>query len=222
MKKVILILFVLLCGITAVSAQTAQRTAKKATFFMPENALKSQPEKLPPVRVRQPTSQNKKTTKQPIITHSVTTKQTVKNQTPQPKLSTPKSTTKVQPDIANARLKVQPAVNTAKQSLSKEEKNTDTDAKQTTSVSAQNEPAKDTETKVTTTSSTTQIEASEQPKIQAESIQQNTKTNEADPFAFVLKSYYEDTALIGQNKPYNNPRLKMMLEEFRDEDHILN
>ncbi len=207
MKKVILILFILLCGITVVSAQTVQRTVKKPNFFMPKNALQSgttqkqspqQARQTKSVRTTSPTNAKATNARQPVARITKPTQKTASAANTgvlKRTIKTPNKTTQPQ---QQAGLK-SPTL-TPQQSSS---------VKANTVQTAQQQAQAPVEITVTQ-------------QVPPQTQQTAAAVNNADPFQIIFIEYFADTATIDEGKQYHNPRLDSVIASFVDEDHTLN
>lgn len=211
MKKSILAILVLISGISIVQAETAQRTAKQPSFFMPEDAMKV---KTQPVITGRYFVQNikntEKTTKKtgrPVVKLTAS-KLTTPANTKQPKkltlsahknVNTPTEETSISQKIDNI-----PATEVAETKTEQMQFEADIPTNTQSNDEIASNPAE-------------QISdnAINMPQTQAPNIEPNV-------FQIILNEYYQDTESIGQTHTYQNERLQNVIANFVDEDHILN
>jgi len=204
MKKIILILFILLCGISAVAAQTAQRTVKKPNFFMPQNAMQSQ------------TSQNRTPQVRNTSTAARTTAQTAKTKTqPTAKIVKPARTNAQKTASATTASNggvIKRAVKTPSTVTSKPQP-----AKINRPASGHKQPTPAQKAPVQAPVETAVINV-----VPVQNPQPTPVVNPDDPFQIIFIDYFKDTAAIDAGQPYQNPRLDSVIASFVDQEHIMN
>ncbi|MBO6281081.1 MAG: hypothetical protein J6N49_00970 [Alphaproteobacteria bacterium] len=194
MRKIILILFILLCGISAVSAQTVQRTVKKPNFFMPQNAMQSQ------------TTQNRNRQVQKVGTPA--------SAQPKAKIVRPNQTNvqKTANSTSTAGNGVIKKIVKAPASLTR----TQQTAKINRPTAAPKQPLPTPEKLVQNPTKTDVVDI-----VPLQNPQPEPTVNNNDPFQIIFTDYFKDTATINEGKSYKNPRLDSVIANFVDKEHTL-
>ena len=195
MRKIILILFILLCGISAVSAQTVQRTVKKPNFFMPKDAMQSQ------------TNQAR--------TGQIQKARTSTRTTAQPKAKI------VRPNKTNVK-KTANSTSTAGNGVIKRVVKAPTPLTRTQQTAKINRPTAATKQPLPTPNKLVQ-NPTKTDVVDIVPLQNPQPTvNNNDPFQIIFIDYFKDTATINEGKSYKNPRLDSVIANFVDKEHTLN